>query len=229
MKLYRLLTLTILLLPLAAPRLVAQEKVTLEEPKAPDILAELENSPDGVLRVRLTDGGVFKSLVVKATVPIEDVLGPQKGKALARKEAEIQCKRALATFFKEQCVFTQSSNNTLTIQSKNESSKDAAGNKVKIGSSQSQESKVLTDTSDAVAHRAISGLMTVHTSVDQKGETFTLVMALTQKSLNSARIVADALDGRSPVLNGRGDGARDDREPNNAETKTNRDVLDDLR
>ena len=60
----------------------AQEKIDLQEPKQPDLLQELKDAPDGVLRVKANADSSFGSLVVKATVEIEDVLSAQKGKQL---------------------------------------------------------------------------------------------------------------------------------------------------
>ena len=36
-------------------QVTAQEKVTLEEPKQPDLIAELSSQPDGVLNVKVND------------------------------------------------------------------------------------------------------------------------------------------------------------------------------
>jgi len=228
MKLKRLLTLTILLLPLAAPHLMAQEKVTLEEPKAPDLLADLKEAPDGVLRVKNNPDGSFKSMVVKASVEIEDVLGAQKGKQLARNEAEVQCKKHLSQWLSENFVFAEASNKTVTIQTKGESAKDAAGNTVKVRSQQGQEFKVLTESHASLSQAALKGLIVVSSDVLKSGEEFVLVMALTQKSLNQSGTVADALAGRTPSpLGSTGDAGTADRPA--AESLVNRDALDDLR
>src|SRR4051812_18559397 len=90
-----------------APLVAEEPKVRLEDPSQPDLMAELKAAPDGVLRVRTNGDGTFKSLVVKSTVEIESVLGASKGKQLAGKEAEVQCKRKLAQWLNENCVFAE--------------------------------------------------------------------------------------------------------------------------
>lgn len=200
-------------------------KVQLEEPKRPDLLAELKESPDGVLQVRTNTDGSFKSLVIKASVEIEDVLGGQKGKQLARKEAEIQCKKYLAQWLKENCVFVEASNKTITIQTKGESAKDAAGNTVKIRSQQGQESKMLTESHASVAQAALRGLTVVSSDVANDGKEFVLIMALTEKSLSQSNLVSDALSGR-PAGSVKGNASDDRPSP---ESKVNRDALKDLK
>src|SRR3989338_4838914 len=54
--------------------LFAGDKVALEEPKNDALFEELKSMPDGVLKVKTNEDGSFKSLVVKATVEIEDSL-----------------------------------------------------------------------------------------------------------------------------------------------------------
>lgn len=200
-------------------------KVQLEEPKRPDLLAELKESPDGVLQVRTNTDGSFKSLVIKASVEIEDVLGGQKGKQLARKEADIQCKKYLAQWLKENCVFVEASNKTITIQTKGESAKDAAGNTVKIRSQQGQESKMLTESHASVAQAALRGLTVVSSDVANDGKEFVLIMALTEKSLSQSNLVSDALSGR-PAGSVKGNASDDRPSP---ESKANRDALKDLK
>jgi hypothetical protein len=210
---------------LQASGLHAQEKVILQEPKESELLQELKAAPEGVLRVKANEDGSFRSLVVKATADIEDVLGAQKGKQLARQEAEIKCKKYLAQWFDDSCVFVEGSNHTFTIETKGESAKDAAGNTVKLRSQQGQESKSLTESHTSFSQAALKGLTVVSSEVSQTGETFTLIMALTQKSLNQTAAVAKALSGSTP--NPGASGSETDRP--NPETKVNPDALDDLR
>jgi hypothetical protein len=210
---------------LQASGLNAQDKVVLQEPNQPELLQELKAAPDGVLRFKTNEDGSFKSLVVKATVDIEDVLGAQKGKQLARQEAEIQCKKHLAQWLDENCVFVGGSNRTVTIETKGESTKDAAGNTVKLRSQQGQESKSLTESQTSFSQAALKGLTVVSSEISQTGQEFTLIMALTQKSLNQATVVAKALSGSTPNP---GTSATEGDRPD-PETKVARDVLDDLR
>ena len=220
-------TLLLIAITIFSTNLYGEEsaKVQLEEPKRPDLLAELKESPDGVLQVRTNTDGSFKSLVIKASVEIEDVLGGQKGKQLARKEAEIQCKKYLAQWLKENCVFVEASNKTITIQTKGESAKDAAGNTVKIRSQQGQESKMLTESHASVAQAVLRGLTVVSSDVANDGKEFVLIMALTEKSLSQSNLVSDALSGR-PVGSVKGNASDDRPSP---ESKVNRDALKDLK
>ena len=204
---------------------LAQEKAILQEPNQPELLQELKAQPDGVLRVKTNEDSSFRSLVVKATVDIEDVLGAQKGKQLARKEAEIQCKKHLTQWLDESCVFVEGSNRTVTIETKGESAKDAAGNTVKLRSQQGQESKSLTELHSSFSQAALRGLVVVSSEVSPSGQEFTLIMALTQKSLNQATAVANALSGSTPSP-ATGDAEAD---RSNPESKVNQDVLNDLR
>ncbi|HEY0793377.1 MAG TPA: hypothetical protein VGD78_20110 [Chthoniobacterales bacterium] len=213
--------------------LAAQEpaKVQLEGPKSPDLIAELSNEPDGVLRIKTNDDGSFKSLVVKASVEIEDALGAQKGKQLARKEAEIECKKYLTQWLNENCVFVEASNKAVTIQTKGESAKDAAGNTVKFRSQQEQESKVLTESHTSLAQGALKGLSVVSQEVIGDGTESVLIMALTQKSLAQSNAVNAALTGRPadserPSLT-KSPGADNDRPA--PESKVDRDALNDLK
>lgn len=203
----------------------AQEKVQLQEPKQPDLMAELKDSPDGVLRVRSNEDGSFKSLVLKAEVEIEDVLGGQKDKQVARKEAEIQCKKQLAQWLDENCIFVEGSNKTVTIQTKGDSAKDAAGNTVKLREQNGQEFKLLTESHSSMSRAAVNGLVVVSSDVVNDGKSFVLIMALTQKSLAQVALVRDALAGRPT---GAAKAGADDARPT-PENKVNRDALEDLR
>lgn len=203
-------------------------KVQLEEPKQPDLLAELKEAPDGVLRVKTNEDGSFQSLAVKASVELEDVLGAQKGKQLARKEAEIECKEHLAQWLNENCVFVEASNKTVTIQTKGESAKDAAGNTVKVRSQQGQESKVLTESHTSLAKATLKGLSVASSEVEDTQ--FVLIMALTQKSLAQSDAINDALAGR-PASSEKNNSPKSsgDNDRLAPESKVNRDVLKDLR
>jgi hypothetical protein len=174
-----------------------QEKVALEEPKAPDLAKDLHDLPDGVLKVKTNPNGSFRSLVVKATVEIEDVLGTEKGKRLGRKEAEIQCKRALAQWISESCVFVEGSDKTTTIITKGESSKDAAGNTVKLVGQQGKEVKVLTENHAAMAAACLRGLVVLHSEItDEKKPQYILILGLSQQTMAQAIAVKDALSGK---------------------------------
>jgi hypothetical protein len=226
MKLMKFVVLLVAgILGLRAFDLGAQEKIDLQEPKQPELLQELKDAPEGVLRVKANEDGSFRSLVVKATVEIEDVLGAQKGKQLARQEAEIKCKKHLAQWLGENCVFVAGSNRTVTIQTKGESAKDAAGNIVKLRSQEGQESKSSTESDASFSQAALKGLTVISSEISPGGQELTLVMALTQKSLNQTVAVANALSGAKPTPGT--SGSEPDRP--NPEIKVNRDALDDLR
>lgn len=198
-------------------------KVQLEEPKQPDLLAELKEAPDGVLRVKTNEDGSFKSLVVKATVEIEDALGAQKGKQIARKEAEIECKKHLAQWLNENCEFVEASNKTVTFQTKGESTKDAAGNTVKVRNQQGQESKVLTESHTSLAQASLKGLEKVSEEVEDAE--LVLVMALTQKSMAQSDAIRNALTSRPATGSPKSSPDNDQPAP---ESKVNRDILKDL-
>jgi hypothetical protein len=212
---------------LQASGLNAQDKVVLQEPNQPELLQELKADPPGVLRVKASEDGSFKSLVVKATVPIEDVLGALEGKQQAAKEAAMQCKSYLSQWLKEDCVFAEDKNSNATIETKGESARDAAGNSVKLRSQQGKKSKSFSDSYTSSSQAALKGLIVVSSEVSNgsEGQEFTLIMALTQKSLNQATAVAKALSGAMPNPDKRGSEA-DRLDP---ETNVNRDALDDLR
>lgn len=227
---------TLILLAVASlftgSQLRAQEPANaqLGASKESDLMAELKDAPDGVLRVKTNDDGSFKSLVVKASAEIDDVLGAQKGKQMARKEAEIACKKFLTQWLNENCVFVEASNNTVTIQTKGESTKDAAGNPVKVRSQRGQESKVLTESHASLAQAALKGLTVVSSEVSGDGAEFVLVMALTQKSLGQSNAVGAALADRpaaTPEQSGVPKGPGDNGRPA-PQNKVNRDALNDL-
>jgi hypothetical protein len=73
---------------------------------------------------------------------------------------------------------------------------------------------------------ALKGLTVVSSEVSQTGQEFMLIMALTQKSLNQAAVVAKALSGSTPNKPGTSGSEADRPDP---ETKVDRDALDDLR
>ncbi len=213
------------ILGLQAFDLGAQEKSDLQEPKQPDLLQELKDAPDGVLRVKANADSSFRSLVVKATVEIEDVLGAQKGKQLARQEAGIQCKKHLAQWLDQNCIFVEGSNHTVTIQTKGESARDAAGNTVKLRSQEGQESKSFTESHTSFSQAALKGLVVISSEISPGGQELTLMMALTQKSLNQTTAVAKALSGSRPIPGKR----ESEADRPNPESKVNHDALDDLR
>jgi hypothetical protein len=213
------------ILSLQAFDLGAEEKIDLQEPKQPDLLQELKDAPDGVLRVKANADSSFRSLVVKATVEIEDVLGAQKGKQLARREAEIQCKKHLAQWLDQNCIFVEGSNHTVTIQTKGESTRDAAGSTVKLRSQEGRESKSFTESHVSFSQAALKGLVVISSEISPGGQELTLMMALTQKSLNQTTAVAKALSGSRPIP-GKSESEADRPNP---ESKVNHDALDDLR
>jgi hypothetical protein len=177
-------------------QVTAEDKITLEEPKQPDIAAELGAQPDGVLNVKVNDDGSFKSLMVKASVVIEDVLGPAKGKHLARKEAETKCKQALAKFLTEECVFLEGANNATVIATKGESTKDAAGNTVQIRSQQSVEVKTTAEVSASKAQAVLRGLIVLHSEVTAGSEPeYVLVMGMNEKTIAQAGAMAQVMSG----------------------------------
>ena len=96
------------------------DKVQLEEPKSVPVDKEIRDLPDGVLKVKTNPDGTFKSLIVKATVEIEDILGAQKGKRQARKDAELLCKRHLSQWLKDNCAFAEAQTRVTTIITKGE-------------------------------------------------------------------------------------------------------------
>ena len=170
----------------------AEEQVALEEPQQPDLVKELLDQPDGVLRVKANEDGSFKSLVVKASVEIEDVLGAQKGKQMARKEAEIKCKQALAKWLNEYCIFTEAANKTTAIVTKGESAKDAAGNVVKLREQKGTEIKVSSETSASYANAVLRGLIVLASEVTKEPE-YVLLMGLSQETISQAGSLAKAL------------------------------------
>ncbi len=186
----------------------AQESPALEPAPAStsapvDISIELRKLPDGVLKVKTHDDGSFKSLIVKATVEIEDVLGATKGKSLAHKEAENACKRYLAKWLDEQVTFAETQNNAVTIVTKGESAKDAAGNVVKLKAQSGEETKTLTENSTSLSNAVLSGITTLQSEVTDGGE-YVLIMGLSDKFLNQAQQVKQALSTSQRPANGPG-------------------------
>lgn len=178
-------------IPLGEPK---DEKIPLEEPKLEAYEKELKGLPDGVLKVKTNPDGSFKSLIVKSTVEVEDVLGAEKGKRLARKEAEIECKRHLAQWLKENCAFAEALGKVTTIITKGESSKDAAGNKVTIRNQKAQEIKAETEGYASASAAVFKGLIVLHSEVTGEKE-YLLVMGLSQKNIDQANLVSAALSG----------------------------------
>lgn len=178
-----------------------EEKIILGESTAVDLATELADMPDGVLKVKTNPDGSFKSLVVKSTVEIEDVLGGEKGKRLARKEAEIQCKRALSQWLEESCIFIEGSSKTTTIITKGDSSKDAAGNTVKIRTQEGMEVKADTENQASLSKAVLRGLIVLHSQVTEAtSPQYVLIMGLSQETLAQALDVKETLSGeKQPV------------------------------
>lgn len=178
-----------------------QVKVALDEPKASDLATQLKDMPDGVLKVKTNDDGSFKSLVVKSTVEIEDVLGGEKGKRMARKEAEIQCKRSLSQWLDENCVFVEGSDKSTSIITKGESSKDAAGNTVKIRSQEGKEIKAMTENHASLSKATLRGMIVLHSAVTESTPPqYELIMGLSQDTLAQAASVKATLSGETKPL-----------------------------
>jgi len=214
----------------------AEDKVPLGEPgagasagqaKTADLMAELKGLPDGVLKVKTNTDGSFKSLVVKATVEIQDALGGQKGKRLAHKDAEMQCKRMLAQWLGENCTFLEGTSNNVLFVTKGESAKDAAGNVVSIRKQEGTEYKAMTENSVSVTQKVLSGLITLQSEVTaDKQPEYVLILGLSQDSLKQAGAVKDALSGApksEPAPEAEGAAKKPAPESDNApaETKTN--------
>jgi hypothetical protein len=181
---------------LMCSRMLAQQQAGSAEPGK--LLEQLSTLPDGVLRVKTNSDGSFKSLVVKSTVEIEDVLGAEKGKRLARDEAEIKCKKYLTQWLQENCVFVDASNKTTSIITKNESAKDAAGNVVKIRNQEGKEYKTVTESAASLATAALRGLTVLSSEVTQANPPeFVFVMGLSQEGIDNSRNVARALSSQT--------------------------------
>ncbi|MBM3836136.1 MAG: hypothetical protein FJ403_23320 [Verrucomicrobia bacterium] len=206
------------------------EKVQLDEPKSASVDKEMKDLPDGVLKVKTNPDGSFKSLVVKATVEIEDVLGAQKGKRLGRKEAEIQCKRLLSQWVNENCAFAETQSKITTIITKGESSKDAAGNKVTIRNQKAEEIKVNTEGYASASVAVFKGFIVLQSEVTNEKE-YVLVMGLSQKTIEQANMVAGALSGNPVTPGEKASGAKSspDKDSPNPEKKTNPDIDDFLK
>jgi hypothetical protein len=195
--------------------------------KQKGLLSELKGSPDGVLRVKTNEIGSFKSLVVKASVEIDNVSGADKDKQVAQNEAEAEAKKYLAQWLKENCVFVVTTAEMVTIQTNGKTTRDAAGNAVELRNPQGRESKLLTETSALLAEAALKELSLVSSEVEDTR--FVLLMALTQKSLDQNGSLAKALLSRpvSPEKTGSQSPSGDNDRPT-PERKINRDILKDL-
>lgn len=213
-----------------APGEAKDEKVQLDEPKTASVDRETKDMPDGVLKVKSNPDGSFKSLVVKATVEIEEALGAQKGKRLGRKEAEIQCKRLLSQWLNENCAFAETQSKVTTIITRGESSKDAAGNKVTILNQKAEEIKVNTEGYAAASAAVFKGLIVLQSEVTNDKE-YVLVMGLSQKSIEQANMVAGALSGSRVAPGEKASGAKSSPDKNSPSTekKTNPDIDDFLK
>lgn len=188
------LTLVAALLAVSASVGSAQQKVGLEPPKEGDLVKELSNSPDGVLRVRTNEDGTFRSLVVRSTVEIEDVLGAAKGKMIAHKEAEAKCKATLAKWLEENCLAAESTAKGMMIVTKGESTTDAAGNKVVIKSQKATETKLLGEMTASKAQAVLRGLIVLQSEVTaDKEPMYVLILGLSQENMTQAAAVAGAL------------------------------------
>jgi|GEM_PF-1349757 len=181
----------------------SEDKVPAENPGTPSaptaapalsLIDSVKDAPDGVLLVKTNDDGGFKSLVVKATVEIDTVLGAAKGKRAAQKEAQMQCKKYLTQWLNEQVVFVENNAKVVTIETKGDESIDAAGNKVKIRNTKGTETKVSIETSASIAAACLTGLVALYSEVTPgKDSEYTMVLGLSQKNIESAAKVRDSL------------------------------------
>jgi len=160
------------------------------------IIKELRGLPDGVLKVKANPDGSFKSLIVKATVEIEDALGGEKGKRMARNEAEIQCRKELSQWLQQNCSIAETSDKIVTIVTIAAEAKDSAGMKVNLKAKVAEEIKQSTETYRARSEACVRGLLVLATDVTTaKPPEFILVMGLSQKSLAEVALTKDALSG----------------------------------
>ena len=96
------------------------------------------------------------------------------------------------------CVFVESSDKTTTIMTKGESSKDAAGNTVKIRNQKAEEVKVLKEVSASISAATLKGLVVLSSEVtSDKSPEFVLIMGLSQKNIALAGAASDALKGKA--------------------------------
>lgn len=181
--------------PLDAPNQVAPS--TQPTVASPNLAEALKGLPDGVLRVRKNPDGTFKSLVVKATVDIDDVLGGEKGKRMAHLDAQIQCKRELSQWISDYCAFTEGANNTTIMVTKGNSSRDAAGNTVNLRTQKGQEIKTSSQAYIEGSKACLRGLIVLQSEVTaDKSPEYVLVMGLSDKSLAQSASVKAALSGQ---------------------------------
>jgi len=198
-----------------------EQKIELRQPVADSSAKTFADLPDGVNLIKTKPDGSFDSLVVKATVEIDDLLGISKGRQRAQSEAQLRCKAKLTDWLGANCTFLQGLSNTTTIVTKGESTKDDAGKEVKFGSKQGTEWKAITENVGSVANAWVSGLESLQTEVTSTSPPeFVLVMGLSQKNIDQSRLVRDALSGK--VLKVDNAGKKSDSEPSVApERKTN--------
>ena len=160
------------------------------------IIKELRSLPDGVLKVKANPDGSFKSLVVKATVEIEDALGAEKGKRMARKEAEIQCRKELSQWLNQSCAFAETSDKVVTIITTSAEAKDSSGTKVNLKAKYAEEIKQSSESYRSHSEATLRGLIVLATEVTSaKPPAFILVMGLSQKNLAEVSLAKDALSG----------------------------------
>ena len=207
-----------------------EDKVPLDEPKLETLAKEVKNLPDGVLKVKTNPDESFKSLVIKATVEIEGVLGAEKGKRMARKEAEVECKRHLSQWLNDNCVFAEALGKVTTIITKGESAKDAAGNKVTIRNQKAQEIKASSEGYASASAAVFKGLIVLYSEVTGEKE-YMLVMGLSQKAIDQANLVSGALSGQVHAAGGQNAGAKatPDGDSPAPEKKTNPELEDFLK
>ena len=82
---------------------------------------------------------------------------------------------------------------------KGESSKDAAGNTVKIRNQKGEEVKVLTENHASLATAVLRGLIVLHSEVTEKPAEYVLAMGLSQQNITNALKVSQELSRHAPA------------------------------
>jgi len=167
---------------------------------------DAKNMPAGVGRVKYNDDGSLKSLCIKATVPVDDILGVAEGKSMARTEADMEAKKLLSKWMNEEFVAADASGKETKIFTK--SAKTADGKKKEVSA---EQTKIMSNMKQSLTASLLKGIKPIFSDLVpmEDGESeYSVIMVMDTKDVAAALKAAETM-AQKPDLSGKKLGKND--------------------
>ena len=176
---------------------------------------EAAKMPDGVGRIKYNADGSLLSVCIKATVPIDEILGASEGKAMARKEGELKAKESLSSWMEEEFVGATIMGNDVSIVT--QSAQDGKGKKIEATA---EQTKTMSERKATVTKSLLKGIKSIFSDILPAAKTgdkaeYTVIMVLDTKDVAAALKAAESMAQKADLS---GDKQSDDTSGINTDT-----------